>query len=236
MKRKTELSDAELHQAAMECMDYDLAWFDLYADFKDPVYSEQFTERMDTMLVQQRKGQIKAAEYFMGWQYYTKRGIAAVLLCFLLACVTMPEAVLAGYHKLIEVVETIFEEYTEYRYTVNEDGAIEEVFRPIQLNYLPNNLMEDNKRITNSSLKLVYCNVNKQYFIIYQKLMTEQNMVTYLVDVENTKTLQIKGTEAKFKIKDEAIYFMWLNERYFINGQTNLTEEELVKILEKSDI
>ncbi len=46
---------------------------------------------MQELIGKVKAGKIKQARARMGWQYYVKHGIAAVLLCFLLSCVVMPE-------------------------------------------------------------------------------------------------------------------------------------------------
>ena len=68
-------------------------------------FSEQFEHNMDVLRYRLANGTIKTDRIRMGWQYYTRRGVAAVLLGAILTCVAMPEAVIAGYQKFIEVVE-----------------------------------------------------------------------------------------------------------------------------------
>ena len=129
MKNQNQLSEEELRRSLREEVQYDTEFFLMHDLHPEHQFSEEFLEKMMPLLQAARRGTVKAAEYFMGWQYYAKQGIAAVLICFLLACAAMPETVLAGYHKLIEVVETIYEEYTEFRYRVNEESNVDEEFK-----------------------------------------------------------------------------------------------------------
>ena len=107
-------------------------------------FSEQFEHNMDVLRYRFANGTIKTEPIRMGWQYYTRRGVAAVLLGAILTCAAMPEAVIAGYQKFIEVVEqfvlddarTVLNEYTnistvtdfaadaEYLYYQGQEGEI----------------------------------------------------------------------------------------------------------------
>lgn len=139
---------------------------------------------MQRLIAEWKQGNIQPDKVHMGWQYYTRNSIAAVLLCFLLACFTMPEVVQAGCQRIIEAVETVFEEYTEYRYHSNAAGDTE--FVPLQFGYLPEGLDEIEREENADSIDLLYMDeTTGQYFNIYQKILTEINNSTYIVDTEN---------------------------------------------------
>ena len=131
--RDNPVSEEKLQEAAREYLLWELQKFDAYADYPEPEFHGSYKLQMAALRHDVKRGAIKEAEYRMGATFYIKRSIAAILLVFTMACLTMPETVLAGYQKLIEVIETVFEEYTEYRYRVNDVGAIEEEFKPIKL-------------------------------------------------------------------------------------------------------
>ena len=160
MKNRNQLSEEELRCSLREEVQYDTEFFLMHDLHPEHQFSEQFLGKMIPLLQDARRGTVKAAEYIMGWQYYAKQGMAAVLICFLLACAAMPETVLAGYHKLIEVVETIYEEYTEFRYIY--ENKEEEAFEPLKLNYLPNDLKIIEEKETKNSLNLLYVNCNNK--------------------------------------------------------------------------
>lgn len=237
MKNQNKLSEEELRRSLREEVQYDTEFFLMHDLHPEHQFSEEFLEKMMPLLQAARRGTVKAAEYFMGWQYYAKQGIAAVLICFLLACAAMPETVLAGYHKLIEVVETIYEEYTEFRYRVNEESNVDEEFKPIKLNYLPEGMEMVKEKETTSSYDIVFEDEGNYYLNIHQKKIIENNEITYLIDEGKIeKTIKIGNNIITLVSKEEELYFVWLVEEYRITGQSNLSESELTRILEKIEL
>lgn len=130
-----------------ECMDYK--------------FSDAFEQDMNWLIKQVKNNEISPAKVAMGWQYYTRNGLVAILLCFMLTCISMPEAVLAGYQKLVEVIETVVTEYTEYRYHSNETADAE--FVPVTFGWLPEGMEEVETRIRKTSL-YVSCKSQNNYF------------------------------------------------------------------------
>ena len=233
MKNQNKLSEEELRRSLRAEVQYDTEFFLMHDLHPEHQFSEQFLEKMIPLLQAARRGTVKAAEYIMGWQYYAKQGMAAVLICFLLACAAMPETVLAGYHKLIEVVETIYEEYTEFRYKVNEESNVDEEFKPIKLNYLPEGLSERERLQDRDSLELLYTENDSKFFNIYQKILTEGSHIIYNIDSQNVRTeiVKIKGEDVEFIIKGGRINFIWMHDIYYIGGQSNLSQREIINIL-----
>ena len=236
MRKRKQLSDEELRRSVRELLKQDTAYFMMHDLKPEHQFSDQFIEKMTPLLQDMKRGTVKAAEYFMGWQYYAKQGIAAVLICFLLACAAMPEAVLAGYHKLIEVVETIYEEYTEFRYSLENTDEAE--FKAIKLKYLPNDFKEVERIEKINSLNLLYNGENEEYFIIYQKMITEHQNIILGINTEKAKTKELVLNEGilELTLKDGKIYFVYIIDRYRISGQTNLSEEEVINILKQASV
>lgn len=235
MKNQNQLSEEELHRSLREEVQYDTEFFLMHDLHPEHQFSEQFLEKMILLLQAARRGTVKAAEYFMGWQYYAKQGMAAVLICFLLACAAMPETVLAGYHKLIEVVETIYEEYTEFRYRLNEESNVDEEFKPMKLNYLPDGMDMIEQRENRNSVVMLYMDMEGRYFKVNQKLMTEKNHIVHDLDTETVEkeTIQIKNDLVELLFKEKRINFIWSHENYYIVGQTNLSRSEAIDILKQ---
>lgn len=233
MRGRNHIADEEWRAAAREVLRYELEQFDAMAAKPDHPFRQDVENKIDALRRAVNRGDVKAADYHMGWQYYTKNGIAAVLICFLLACATMPEVVLAGYQKLIEVVETIFEEYTEYRYRVNDDGGIEETFRPIKLNYLPEGMEEVRQRERINSLDLFYMRENGQSFKIYQKIVTKKITITYKIDTQDVQRelIKVQNETVELMSKEDRISFIWIHDGYYIEGQSSLSKAEVVEIL-----
>lgn len=200
-----------------ECMNYE--------------FSEEFEQKMELLIQYVKEGKIAPVKVSLGWRYYVRNGLVAVLLCFLTACVTMPEAVQAGYQKLVEVLETVVTEYTEYRYQSYEVADSE--FHPMTLGYLPEGMEETSYRETETSVHILFQN-ERNYFEFEQRLITEENGMTYIVDTEDVQVeRRYIGTEEVQLILKNGVYsFVWMHEANQITGQSNLPAEEIMKILE----
>ena len=226
-----KISEKELRQAAIQAEAYLQAQLPAPESCTDHG-SAQLEQRLQQLLAQVQRGEITSAPLRMGWQYYTRNSAAAVLLCFLLACITMPEAVMAGCQTVIQAVKSVLVEYTEFHYT--STAPADTKFVPLQFGYLPEGLDEIEREENEDSIDLLYMDeTTGQYFNIYQKMLTEINNSTYIVDTENTmmEKLLLKAETIQLIEKDGRCYFDWLHGVYHISGQTNLSKEELTAIL-----
>lgn len=223
-------TEEQLRLAAKRADERLLAQLPDESDCLEYQFSEAFEQKMDGFMEQVKNNQISPVKVSMGWRYYIRSGLAAVLLCFLLTWMTMPEAVLAGYQKLVEVIETVVTEYTEYRYRSDETADAE--FVPVTFGYLPEGMEEVNRNMTQRRMDIYFENQN-QYFTLKQKLLTEENGMTMKVDTEDAEVETIYiGTEAVELIFEDGVYsFVWLHERYHLKGQSNLSSDEIVGIL-----
>lgn len=193
-------------------------------------FSDSFEQKMNTLIEQVKNNEISPAKVAMGWQYYTRNGLVAILLCFMLTCISMPEAVLAGYQKLVEVIETVVTEYTEYRYHSNETADAE--FVPVTFGWLPEGMEEVETRIRKTSL-YVSCKSQNNYFKLTQRMITENKDITYIVDTEDAEVeTRYIGTESVELIFEDGAYnFVWLHETFHLKGQSNLSSDEIMEIL-----
>ena len=194
-------------------------------------FSEEFERKMEELIQQVKDGTVPPAKVSMGWRYYVRNGAAAVLLCFLLTCIAMPEAVLAGYQKLVEVIEIVVTEYTEYRYQSNK--AADSEFKPMTLKYLPEGMQQTSYRKTESSVHILFQNEN-QYFEFEQRLLTIENGMTYIIDTEDVQAevRHIGTEEVQLILKDGVYSYVWIHGSNQITGQSNLSAKEIMKILE----
>ncbi len=229
-----KFTEDELRAAAVEARRYMLSQLP-DEDSCQHCFSEQFEQDMEVLRRKVRANQVAQKQAFLGWPYYARRGIAAVLLCFVLACFTMPETVLAGYRYLIEVIETVWDEYTEFRY--HSDASADTEFQPLELQYLPEG-MEEVRREENvdGGMSLMYINRDEGYYLdIYQKLVVYVKDVMYVTDTENAdvEMLELDNRTIMLVEKEEKIYFNGIYNVYQISGQTNLSKEEVIKVLEK---
>ena len=228
------ITEEELREAAREVLEYELAIFDSYNDYPDHIFHGKFRLNMAALIHEVKRGAVKAAKYSMGFTFYAKQCIAAVLILFTLSCIAMPEAVLAGYHKLIEVIETVFEDYTEYRYRVNDDGGIEQTFKPLKLGYLPEGMEEVWREENVENLDIVYKNENSKYLNVLYKIRDGNDRIMYLINSETTskRLIAIDEREVTLFLGNKKIYFVEFYKKGYISGKTNLSEEELIRILE----
>ena len=230
------ITEEELREAAREVLEYELAIFDSYNDYPDHIFHGKFRLDMAALIHEVKRGAVEAAKYSMGFTFYAKQCIAAVLILFALSCIAMPETVLAGYHKLIEVIETVFEDYTEYRYRVNDDGGIEEKFKPLKLGYLPEGMEEQYKIAYNDSIEVSYRDNTNLYLDIYQKSVPIDSKSVYVIDSDGVKGEKIileNGIEVDiFKsIEYNEIRYVGKYAEYRITGMTNLSKNVLINIL-----
>ena len=190
---------------------------------------------MQALIEKVKRGEIKQKRVSLGWQYHTRNGMVAVLLCFILIFLAAPEVLLAGYQKLVEVIETVVTEYTEYRYDSQE--ASDSEFEPVTFGYLPEGFIETDTYQRERLYSVVFRR-NEQYFSLEQSILTEEDGLSYIVDTENAEIEQgyIEHEEVQLIYKDESYNYIWLHGKYLITGQSNLSADEIMKILEKTKL
>ena len=229
-----KLTENQLRRAAQLAQHKD---FSRLQETDDIMVSPRMERNMQDLIKQVQCGEIKPARASMGWRYYTKTGIAAVLVCFLLTCVTMPQAVLAGCQRLIQMVETVCEEYTQHVYT--SDAPSDTVFIPVTFGYVPEDMVETTREEWPADLYIVLEKREEgqllKYFTLEQNLLPEDGSMTYIYDTEDAviETVLISGESVEFVKKEGKILYGWLHQAYLITGQTNLSHEETLKILEQ---
>ena len=234
--RNKPVSEEKLQEAAREYLLWELQKFDAYADYPEPEFHGGYKLQMAALRHDVKRGAIKEAEYRMGATFYIKRSIAAILLVFTMACLTMPETVLAGYQKLIEVIETVFDEYTEYRYRVNDVGAIEEEFRPVKLGYLPEGMELVKERRTRNNLVILYMDEKNQYLTINQKKVNGNGEFVYAIDSidANRDVIKVNDKNIELILEDDELQFIIFYDVYRISGQTNLPSDKLIAIFKNN--
>ena len=229
-----KLTENQLRRAAQLAQHKD---FSRLQETDDVIVSPRMEQNMQALMEQVQRGEFKPARASMGWRYYTKTGIAAVLICFLLTCVTMPQALIAGYQRLIQTVETVCEEYTQHVYT--SDAPSDTVFIPVTFGYVPEDMVEITREEWLASLHVVLEKREEgqllKHFVLEQDLLTEDDTMTYIYDTEDAviETVLISGEPVEFVKKEGNILFVWFHRAYLITGQTNLSHEETLKILEQ---
>ena len=225
-----KLTDREIEEACRLLSAYEVATIppeDTYTDIR----SADYTAYMDDLISKSEAGVLRAPDVPMGWQYYTRKAVAAALIAALLAGIAMPERVMAGYRWLVEVVEQFFEDRkTEYRYTSNADEDVE--FVPMQFGYLPEGMEVTRNSIDEDGMNVMYKG-SDCYFSLKQVLITEDTEYGLALDTENAKSEQefLFDNVLKLIYKDDVITYVWNNDKYLIWGKCDLTKEELIKIL-----
>ena len=229
-----KLTDREIEEACRLLSAYEVATIppeDTYTDIR----SADYTAYMEELMAKSEAGVLRAPDVPMGWQYYTRKAVAAALIAALLAGIAMPERVMAGYRWLVEVVEQFFEDRkTTYRYTSNADEDAE--FVPMQFGYLPEGMeceVKENNKEENILKILCLRNLNgkNEYFEITQRQVAKDTIILGgNVEVFYTEVIMIDNEVVKVMF-DEKIRFLWIHKDYHISGQTNLSLQELIKIL-----
>ena len=226
-----QLNDDVLCRAAALVRDKRMNSLSEYEEYPVHEFSEAFETEMQGLMDKLGKGEITPYKVSMGWQYYARHGLVAVLVCILLTCFAAPQAVMAGYQKLIEVIETVVTEYTEYRYQVN--ATVSNEFQQVMFGYLPGGMELTEELIQDRSYYVEY-RKDKKFFRLEQILLTDEDGLGHIVDTENATVEQhmIKGTEVKFISKRGINGYVWVYGKYLITGQSNCSVEEMIKILE----
>ena len=193
-----KLTEEQLRRAAKLAQQKDLARL---PEADTILVSPRMEQKMQTLITQVKRGEITPARASMGWRYYTRNGIAAVLIGFLLTCAAMPEVVIAGCQRLIQMVETVFEEYTQQEYTSN--ASAESTFVPVSFGYMPEGMVATRHEKTRSTLYVLYIKED-YYFILEQRLLTEDGSITYGVDTEDAdvEQLAVNGETVQFIYKE----------------------------------
>ena len=231
-----KLTDREIEEACRLLSAYEVATIppeDTYTDIR----SADYTAYMDDLIAKSEAGVLRAPDVPMGWQYYTRKAVAAALIAALLAGIAMPERVMAGYRWLVEVVEQFFEDRkTTYLYISNIDEGAE--FVPMQFGYLPEGMeceVKENNKEENILKILCWRTLNGkyEYFEIEQKLLKAdyRTVKGSNLEVFYTDTFVVNGEIVKYILNDNKISFQWLQNVFLIDGKTNLSKEELLKIL-----
>lgn len=204
---RTSFSEEELYAAAEEAQKYLLSLLPSEDSCPPHEFSRAFTAKVEGIYKQLRACTLPHKRAALGWPYYVRRTAAVLFLCFVLTCVAMPEAV----------------EETE--------------FVPLRLGYLPEGMEEVERDETAISLDIIYQDKQKQYFEIDQKIIGKNDKTTYIIDLRkissdlDSEELENLKFVDKEKYGDGRIRVVWLYEQYRITVQSNLSEEEIVKII-----
>ncbi len=234
-----KMDDKQLEQAFRQAMQMQIDAMPEESDCPEHTFSDAFEQDMHKLIGEMEEGNIKPAKAPMGWQYYTRRGLTVMLVCCLLTGIAMPDVVAAAYYKLIHAEERMFPEYTEYE--VNSTASGESVLIPLELEYVPQELKQDKNATIIRPTYIRYDFTDQKpkskmkYFLIKQQIVTENDSMTYIVDTENAEIEIVSfgdGEEVKLIYKDESYNYVWSHGLYFITGESNLSRDEIIKILE----
>lgn len=225
-----QLNDDVLCRAATLVRDRKMNALSEYEAYPEHEFSEAFETELQEIMNQLGKGEIKPYKVSMGWQYYARHGLVAVLVCFLLTCIAAPQAVMAGYHKLIEVIETVTEEYTLFRYsTTATDKA--DVFEPIKI-VMPDEFVLKREILSEESAHWTYVHED-EYFIIVQNLITSDETAVAIDSEDAVKeVLVINSEEINLYLEEDICRFVWTSGKYQLHGHSNLDKNTVLEILE----
>lgn len=222
-----KLTDEKLKQAALLLLDDEVAAMPSDANMPDYPVSSNIEALVNELLSQMEHHTLPKETARMGWQYYTRKGVSIAAIVILLLCVTMPEVVMAGCKKVIEVIETITEEYTLFQYTTTDDA---EVFEPITM-VLPNEFVLKREILSEDSAHWTYTYEDK-YFIIVQNLITSDE-TAIAMDSEDARKelLYINSDEIILYLEEDICRFVWISGNYQLHGHSNLDQKTVIEIL-----
>lgn len=228
-----KVTDREIEEACRLLSAYEVATIPPEDTYRD-IRSADYTAYMDELIAKCEAGVFSPPDVPMGWQYYTRKAVAAALIAALLAGIAMPERVMAGYRWLVEVVEQFFEDRkTTYRYTSNADEDAE--FVPMQFGYLPEGMEETYRKERDDKTIIIYSRFlgeRYEYFEVAQKMLSEKHVYGSNTEIHYTEVLDINNELIKLYERKDIIHFVWLHVDYHIYGQTDLAKSELIKILD----
>ena len=106
-------------------------------------------------------------------------------------------------------------------------------FQQVMFGYLPEG-MELTEESLNETLYYVLYQGKNQYFCLEQRLLLEDTELTQIIDTEEAYVEQkrIQNEMAILSLKDGVYTYAWIYENYQISGISNLSGEEVIKILE----
>ena len=130
------------------------------------VYSRRFEKKMKRILKDGSRSSTMRRVMRMG------RRAAAVLLILLTAAFTICISVEATREQLIDFVEKIHEDWTEYRYNLKE--GVEREFIQVEPEYLPEGYYEKDREVFDDFVTIYYCNrENPDFEIIYNEILAD---------------------------------------------------------------
>ena len=225
-----QLNDDVLCRAAALVRDKRMNSLSEYEEYPVHEFSEAFETEMQEIMDKLGKGEITPYKVSMGWQYYARHGLVAVLVCILLTCFAAPQAVMAGYQKLIEVIETITEEYTLFQYTTTDTNEVG-VFEPIKI-VLPDKFVLKREILSEESAHWTYEHEDN-YFIIVQNLITSDETAVVMDSEDAVKELLfINSEEITLYLEEDICRFVWTAGKYQLHGHSNLDRNTVLAILE----
>ena len=147
----------------------------------------------------------------------------------------MPEVVQAGCQRLVDVIETVFEEYTEWRYET--DATVNDKLEKVTFGYMPE-MLEKTEESSDERLYYVLYQGEEYYFCLEQRKLSGESELTQIVDTEDAfvERKQINGEEVILVLKDGVYNYIWIHNQYQISGISNLSAGEIEQIFENIQI
>ena len=81
-------------------------------------------------------------------------------------------------------------------------------------------------------------NIIEKYITLYQCFVVEERSLVFGADTEEVEKqiYYMQDEIVRLNIEKDKIKFVWNHEHYYITGQTNLAEKELIELLENVKI
>ena len=190
------------------------------------VYSRRFEKKMKRILKDGSRSSTMRRVMRMG------RRAAAVLLILLTAAFTICISVEATREQLIDFVEEIHEDWTEYRYNLKE--GVEREFRHVEPEYLPEGYYEDSREKVGDMTFIYYRNESREVDTEIEYMECLADGLTVGLDTEGikVKTKKIKGEKIHYFENKGVGYVFWTDEDTYYDLTAYIEVEELLKMAE----
>lgn len=197
-------------------------------------FSKDFENKMNKLIKKEKRYSL-TKKILKG----SKR-IAIIFLIISVGIVTLTMNVEAVRNKVIEIINIIYTEFTEFK--LKKDTVDREI-ELLEPNYLPKGFREVDRMDADTGNFIIYEN-SENLQIRYSSDIISSNSI--IVDTENAlvETIYIHGNEATYVIKDnnqqilwnDGDYIYWIDREFSDNNISEKDKKELIKIAENIKI
>lgn len=220
-----DITDELLYQYVPEAEEQ---WIQTVDDFarqhEEPVYSESFRKLLKE---QMRYG--KRKELICGLIRFVRK-TASFLVLFVLAAFIACMSVKATRMIIIEFVEKIYTNCTDYIYNLKEGGSSE--YGLIEPKYIPGGYEEIGREDAAGMGTYIYYQNDKNEEIEYMQMVADGLTVTLDTERAITKDMEIHGIKVEYFTNKDVSYVYWTERNCYYSLTGRIEEQELIRMAE----